>query len=103
MTIQTDLLDGFRQQLERDWQRAEAAVKLALKPQAPVVGATPKEVVWTKNKAKLYRYHQPERKHAVPLLMVYALINKPYILDLTPGNSLVEYMVGQGYDVFLLD
>jgi polyhydroxyalkanoate synthase len=39
----------------------------------------------------------------VPLLLVYALINKPYILDLTPGNSLVEYLVNRGFDVYLLD
>jgi polyhydroxyalkanoate synthase len=31
------------------------------------------------------------------------LMNKPYILDLRPGNSYIEYMVKQGYDVYLLD
>jgi len=34
---------------------------------------------------------------------VFALMNRPYILDLRPGNSFVEYMVKQGYDVYLLD
>jgi polyhydroxyalkanoate synthase subunit PhaC len=67
-------------------------------------GQTSREVVWAKNKARLYRY-QPsvEKKYPIPILMVYALINKPYVLDLMPGNSLVEYLVGQGYDVYLLD
>ena len=66
-------------------------------------GQTPKEVVWTKNKAKLYRYEPKVKKHPVPILMIYALINKPYILDLMPGNSLIEHLVGQGFDVYMLD
>ena len=37
------------------------------------------------------------------MLLVFALMNKPYILDLRPGNSFIEYMVKQGYDVYLLD
>ncbi len=67
-------------------------------------GRTPREVVWTKNKARLYRYEPSrEKKHPVPILMVYALINKPYILDLMPGNSLIEFLVDEGFDVYLLD
>lgn len=70
------------------------------------VGLTPKEVVWTLNKAKLYRYQPtrpPEERHPIPLLLVYALINKPFIFDLAPGRSFVEYMVDQGFDLYLLD
>jgi len=67
-------------------------------------GQTPKEIIWTKNKAKLYRYEpKVEKRYPVPLLMIYALINRPYVLDLMPGNSLVEYLVGKGFDVFMLD
>jgi polyhydroxyalkanoate synthase len=67
-------------------------------------GQTPKENVWAKDKARLYRY-EPEKpkKNPVPILLVYALILRPYILDLVPGNSLVEYLVGEGFDVYLLD
>lgn len=70
------------------------------------VGQTPKEVVWTLNKATLYRYVPvvpAEKRHPVPLLLVFALMNRPTILDLRPGNSFVEYMVRQGFDVYLLD
>jgi polyhydroxyalkanoate synthase subunit PhaC len=70
------------------------------------IAQTPKEVVWTLNKAKLYRYVPvvpAEQRHALPLLLVFALMNRPYILDLRPGHSFVEYMVKGGYDVFLLD
>lgn len=70
------------------------------------IAQTPKELIWTLNKAKLYRYVPVvprEARHPVPLLLVFALMNRPYILDLRPGHSFVEYMVQHGYDVYLLD
>jgi polyhydroxyalkanoate synthase len=108
MTTRPPILDPaqtekFRQELERSWKQAEAVWQQVLQPTSALVGQTSKDVVWTKNKAKLYRYHQPERRHATPILLIYALINRPYILDLMPGNSLVEYLVSEGYDVFMLD
>ena len=70
------------------------------------IAQTPKALIWTLNKAKLYRYSSAisaDKRHRVPLLLVFALINRPYILDLRPGNSFVEYMLQNGYDVYLLD
>src|SRR5246127_2677686 len=70
------------------------------------IAQTPKELVWALNKAKLYRYEPvvpAEKRHPIPLLLVFAIMNRPYILDLRPGHSFVEYMVGHGYDVYLLD
>jgi polyhydroxyalkanoate synthase len=70
------------------------------------VGLTPKELVWTLNKTKLYRYipvRPPQERHPIPLLLVYALINKPFIFDLAPGRSYIEYMLEQGFDMYLLD
>ena len=67
-------------------------------------GRTPREIVWEKGKARLYRYGTgAEKRFAVPVLLVYALILRPYVLDLVPGNSLVEYLVDEGFDVYLLD
>ena len=70
------------------------------------IAQTPKDLVWTLNKAKLYRYTPvvpAEKRHPVPLLLVFALMNRPYILDLRPGHSFVEFLLKQGYDVYLLD
>jgi polyhydroxyalkanoate synthase len=70
------------------------------------IAQTPKQVVWTLNKAKLYRYIPvvpEEKRHRIPLLLVFALMNRPYILDLRPGHSFVEFMLQQGYDLYLLD
>src|SRR5262249_45176315 len=38
-----------------------------------------------------------------PILIVHSLVSKSYILDLLPGNSTVAFLVGEGFDVFLLD
>lgn len=66
-------------------------------------GVTPREVVWSKNKARLYRYRRSGGGRRVPVLLTYGFVLKPYVLDLVPGNSLVEYLVGEGFDVYLLD
>jgi poly[(R)-3-hydroxyalkanoate] polymerase subunit PhaC len=68
-----------------------------------VVGATPKDVVWTHRKTTLYRYRSSRRRYPVPVLLVFALINRPDIFDLRPGNSFVEFLLEEGFDVFLID
>jgi poly[(R)-3-hydroxyalkanoate] polymerase subunit PhaC len=70
------------------------------------IAQTPKRLVWALNKAKLYRYVPmvpEEKRHPIPLLLVFAVMNRPYIIDLRPGHSYVEFMLKQGYDVYLLD
>jgi polyhydroxyalkanoate synthase len=70
------------------------------------IAQTPKELIWTLNKAKLYHYVPvvpAERRHRIPLLLVFAIMNRPYVLDLRPGHSFVEYMLKHGYDIYLLD
>ncbi len=70
------------------------------------IAQTPKQVVWSLNKAKLYRYVPdplaPQRRR-IPLLLVFAIMNRPHVLDLRPGHSFVEYMLRHGYDLYLLD
>jgi polyhydroxyalkanoate synthase subunit PhaC len=67
------------------------------------IGRTPKDVVWTHRETTLYRYRSSQRTQPIPVLLVFALINRPDIFDLTAGNSFVEHLLEQGYDVFLLD
>ncbi len=95
-------------QLQNELKRVEESVRTLLRVSSShaTVAQTPKQVIWTLNKAKLYRYIPvvpAGQRHKVPLFLVFALMNKPYILDLRPGNSFIEYMVKQGYDVYLLD
>ena len=71
-----------------------------------VIAQTPKQLVWALNKAKLNRYVPmvPEKqRHRIPLLLVFAVMNRPYILDLRQGHSYDEFMLKKGYDLYLLD
>ncbi len=98
------LIKSMPSEYKSSARRFKRAYEIMTTEAEPEVGLTPKEVIWKKNKAKLYRYTPvKDNLHKTPILLVYALINKPYILDLTPGNSLVEYLLNRGFDVYLLD
>lgn len=106
VTLDTKQFDNWIDRLSEDKniQQIKRLTEVISSDAEPEVGQTPKEVIWTKNKAKLYRYQPAVKKtNKVPILMIYALINKPYILDLYPGNSLIEHLTDKGHDVYLLD
>jgi polyhydroxyalkanoate synthase subunit PhaC len=86
------------------FDRAVRFASATLTSSAAPVGRTPKQVVWAHNQITLYRYC-PRRAvvHPVPLLLVHSLITRPYILDLIPGTSFVEYLLDRGFDVYLID
>ncbi|MGH7917156.1 MAG: alpha/beta fold hydrolase [Candidatus Binataceae bacterium] len=64
---------------------------------------TPYSVVYEGGKASLRHYRPAVRRHATPLLVVYALIKRPFILDLQPGKSVVEVLLAHGFEVYLID
>jgi polyhydroxyalkanoate synthase subunit PhaC len=67
---------------------------------APV---TPYGVVYKGGKVSLRHYRPAERRHKTPLLIVYALIKRPFVLDLQPGKSVVESLLKQGFELYLID
>lgn len=69
-------------------------------------GATPRDAVYREDKMTLYRYRPPaavEPAAAAPLLIVYALVNRPYMMDLDERRSLIRALLEQGLDVYLID
>ncbi len=71
---------------------------------AVAVGLTPKDVVLERGTLRLYHYHpQADEIYRVPVLLVMATTNKAYVFDLAPGQSMVEYLLKRGFDVFVLD
>lgn len=95
---------GFcQEEAQRMAARYKRLTKLALHDPEPRVGQTPKDVIWTRNKTKLYHFHNGHVTRSTPLMMVYALINRPYILDIYQGNSMVEYLIKEGFDVYMVD
>ena len=68
------------------------------------VGGTPHDIVYEENKLHLKHYEaRTEEQYDVPILITYALINRPYILDLQPDRSVVQTLLEQGFDVYLID
>ncbi|WP_257300012.1 class III poly(R)-hydroxyalkanoic acid synthase subunit PhaC [Haloarchaeobius sp. FL176] len=68
------------------------------------VGETPSEVVYEENKLRLLHYEsRTDEQEPVPILIVYALINRPYILDLQPDRSVIRTLLDNGYDVYMID
>jgi poly[(R)-3-hydroxyalkanoate] polymerase subunit PhaC len=67
-------------------------------------GVTPSESVYEEDRLKLRHFlsdHKP--KFATPLVFIYALVNRPYILDLKQGRSVVAHFVDRGFDTYLVD
>jgi polyhydroxyalkanoate synthase len=97
------VLDRVRRDVERNALRARNGIKLVAGVDRPGVGQTPKDVVWQRGRTQLWRYRNENVRFGPPLLIVFSLISRSYILDLTPGNSFVEQLVEAGFDVYLLD
>jgi polyhydroxyalkanoate synthase len=98
-----DVVKQWQDEFERNVKRVRNLTDMMLNPATPKVGQTPREEVYKKNKTRLYRYASP-RSHRTPVLFVPNLgISRPYIFDLLPGGSFIEYMTRQGFDFFLLD
>jgi polyhydroxyalkanoate synthase len=67
-------------------------------------GATPSEAIYEEDRVKLRHYAcDGKPRHRTPLVFIYALVNRPYILDLKKGRSVVANFVERGFDTYLVD
>ncbi len=68
-------------------------------------GVSPKTPVYSEDKLTLYRFDPPKDKipGRTPLLIVYALVNRPYMTDIQENRSTVKGLMDAGQDVYLID
>lgn len=96
--------DQIAQELTRFGEKlARASQTLRALPEVHY-GASAKEEIWREDKVVLYRFvseHKVTEK--VPLLIVYALVNRPYMVDLQDDRSIVKSLLAAGHDVYLID
>ena len=96
--------DQVRREAARTVDRFLRSTDVVLGRHEPDVGLTPKDVIYSRGTLRLYRYRpMVDEVYRVPVVLVMSLISKPYILDLVPGQSFVEYLLKQGFDVFMVD
>ncbi|MCX9012271.1 MAG: class III poly(R)-hydroxyalkanoic acid synthase subunit PhaC [Candidatus Methanoperedens sp.] len=91
--------------LTEDTRRCMKGMKILLEHPAEIsVGTTLSKVVYSEDKMRLLHYIPAvERPHPVPVLIVYALVNRYYILDLQPDKSVIKKMLAEGFDVYIID
>lgn len=101
--ISRELLRAAQEGATGPYYYARPFILRAAQISEPRLAPTPYKVVYTRGQMRLLRYEPAQRKHRTPILFVYSLINRYYILDFLPGRSLIEYFVGQGFDVYAID
>jgi polyhydroxyalkanoate synthase len=101
--VSPDIVARARQMVDRAIQRNIKGLNFLVGPPAQV-GLTPKEVLYERGTLRLYHYHPlADELYRVPLLLVMATTNKAYVFDLAPGQSMVEYLLKEGFDVYVID
>jgi len=90
--------------LIEDFEKFKCGMELFLKPPEFSVGTTPSEVIFSEDKIRLIHYIPTvEEPYRVPILIVYALVNRYYILDLQPDKSVIKKLLEEGFDVYVID
>lgn len=73
-----------------------------------VIGSAERDAVYREDKLVLYRYRPlegvaPKLKVRTPVLICYALVNRPSMMDLQHDRSLIRGLLQRGLDVYLID
>lgn len=101
------LLDGL-ENLLTDLERGEGRLDIATNDDSAFevgvdLATTEGQVVFQNDLMQLIQYAPlTKQQHATPILFVPSWINKFYILDMKPENSLIRYMLDQGHTVFVI-
>jgi polyhydroxyalkanoate synthase len=91
-----ELLD-FSQRFAQGFANLQAASDVE-------IGASEKEPVWSEDKVTLYRFKPIAPSAGVePVLISYALVNRPYMMDLQNDRSLIRRLLEQGLDIYIID
>ena len=99
-------IDLILAKLAEDAKRAQARTKkgsdVLLGPLDTDIATTPCETVYYEDRVKVNYYKPDERRLKTPLLLVYALINRETMLDLQPGRSVIQNLLNEGIEVYLV-
>ncbi len=93
------------EELTRYGQKLTHGMKNLMEVGEISTGVTPKTAVYSEDKLTLFRFNPPAEtvQNKVPLLIVYALVNRPYMTDIQENRSTVKGLLDAGQDVYLID
>lgn len=99
----SDTLETIRREIERNALRARNGLKYLTGGRFVRTGVTPRDLVWRRGKTELWRYRSDRVRRRPPILLYVGLVGRSYAFDLYPGNSFVQKLQREGFDVFLID
>jgi len=87
-----------------EYSKIAKTVELLSRDNHISVGDTPNDIACETRLYRLLHYHSLVNKASpTPILVVYALVNRSYVLDLQPNKSWIRHLLAQGFDIYLLD
>lgn len=96
--------EGLAQEALQLQQKLSAGVDTLRNVDEVEYGATTRQEVWRDGKVALYRFVGEQAPTAkIPLLISYALVNRPYMVDLQADRSIVKGLLARGEDVYVID
>jgi len=99
----TKILPSWYNQFRNNFNFSLYENKL-LEPIRDTINRTPSEVIEMKGRFKLLHYKSEDPViHKTPILVIYSLINRHYILDLLPKISVIKNLQRQGFDIYTTD
>ena len=103
--ISVDLiLAKMAEDVEKAQKHILKSKEVLLGPLDTKIASTPYEIVYEEDRVKLKHYFpMAETQVKTPLLMVYALINRETMLDLQPGKSVVQNVLKEGIELYMID
>lgn len=97
----------FAREAEEFGQRLTRGLAALAEVGEVTLGSAAKDAVYSEDKVVLYRYRPfenvPAPRVRTPLLICYALVNRPYMMDLQEDRSLIRGLLQRGVDVYLID
>ncbi|MGP8131450.1 MAG: alpha/beta fold hydrolase [Thermoplasmata archaeon] len=86
------------------WSRFFAVPRVIDRARDVKVGTTPSEIVYEEDSLRLLRYRRDTPAvYAEPVMVCYALVNRPYIVDLQTDRSVIRQLLARGFEVYLID
>jgi poly[(R)-3-hydroxyalkanoate] polymerase subunit PhaC len=86
------------------WSQLIAVPRVIDRARDVKVATTPSEIVYEEDTLRLLRYRrETPAVFAEPILICYALVNRPYVVDLQSDRSVVKQLLARGHEVYLID